>query len=78
MSIQRRRMVNEDYEPTRNEEWVIDVLEEGRANPLYLKNRTGLNDQQVNYACNQLIAAGWVEKIEKGLYELQEDPRDGE
>ena len=78
MSMQRPRMVNEEYEPTRNEEWVIDVLEEGRANPLYLKNRTGLNDQQVNYALNQLIAAGWVEKVEKGLYGLHEDPRNDE
>ena len=71
-------MVHEGYEPTRNEEWVIDVLEEGRANPLHLKKRTGLNDQQINYALNQLIAAGWVEKIEKGLYELEVDPRDDE
>lgn len=74
--MHRSQMVNEEYEPTRNEGWVIDVLEEGRANPLHLKNRTGLNDQQVNYALNQLIAAGWVDKVEKGLYGLHRDPRE--
>lgn len=75
MSMQRPPMANEDYEPTRNEEWVLEVLEEGRANPKHLKDRTGLNDQQVNYALHQLIAAGWVHKITTALYELEEDPR---
>lgn len=68
-------MVNESYEPTTNEEYVLEVLEEGRANPKYLKERTGLNDQQINYALNQLRAAGWVKRVTKGLYELVEDPR---
>jgi len=69
--------MNEDYDPSDNEEWVIEVLEEGRATPKYLKDRTGLNNQQVNYALNQLIAAGWVRKITTGLYELVDDPREG-
>lgn len=77
MSAIRLRMVNEEYEPTRNEEWILDVLEEGRANPKHLKNRTGLNDQQVNYSLHQLMAAGWVRKITTGLYELERDPRGG-
>lgn len=76
-------MVNEAYEPTANEELIIDVLAEGRdmdepwgrANPLYLRERTGLNKQQVNYALNQLVAAGWVDKLTEGLYELAADPR---
>ena len=76
MSVHRPQMVNEDYDPPKNQEWVIEVLEEGRANPKLLKDRTGLNDQQVNYALNQLIAAGWVEKVTTGLYELNLDPRD--
>ena len=71
-------MVNEDYKPAQNEEWIIDVLEEGRANPKLLKDRTGLNDQQVNYALNQLRAAGWVKKVTTGLYELTADPRHDE
>jgi len=77
-------MVNEDYNPTDNQESILDVLNEdrnknkpwGRANPLYLREQTRLNKQQVNYALNQLLAAGWIRKITDGLYELVADPRD--
>ena len=76
-------MVNEGYNPTDNEKYILDVLIEdrdkdkpwGRANPLHLREQTGLNKQQVNYALNQLTAAGWVKKITEGLYELVADPR---
>lgn len=67
--------MNEDYDPTPNEDDVITVLHEGRVTPKLLKERTDLNDQQINYALNQLIAAGWVEKVTTGLYELKDDPR---
>jgi len=78
-------MVNEGYNPTDNEKYILDVLIEdrdkdkpwGRANPLYLREQTGLNKQQVNYALNQLTAAGWVKKITDGLYEIVADPRNG-
>lgn len=68
--------MNEQYTPSDNEEAVLEILKEGRANPKWIKEKTDLNDQQVNYALNQLIAAGWVEKLTKGLYELRGDPRD--
>ena len=76
MSTARHRMVNENYEPSRNEEYVLDTLKEGRATPYYLKECTGLNGQEIDYALNKLIAAGWVEKVTKALYELNEDPRE--
>jgi hypothetical protein len=77
-------MVNEGYNPAENEEAILDVMKEGRGtgepwgrvNPLFLREQTGLNKQQVNYALNQLIAAGWVQKLTDGLYELVADPRD--
>jgi len=77
-------MVNEDYDPGENEEYVLAVLKEGRdqnepwgrVNPLYIREQTDLNKQQVNYALNQLMAAGWVKKITDGLYEFAADPRD--
>jgi DNA-binding IclR family transcriptional regulator len=76
-------MVNENYTPTDNQESILNVLNEdrdkdkpwGRANPLYLREQTGLNKQQVNYALNHLMAAGWIVKITDGLYELVADPR---
>ena len=79
----RPKMVNEAYSPGENEQAILAVLKEGRdanqpwgrANPLFLREETGLNKQQVNYALNQLIAAGWIKKPTEGLYELVEDPR---
>lgn len=78
------QMINEDYTPSDNEEQILDVITEGRSqddpwgrvNPLYLRERTGMNKQQVNYALNQLRAAGWVQKVTDGLYEFVADPRD--
>lgn len=71
------KMVNEDYSPSEKEERVLACLKEGRVTPKLLKEKIDLNDQQVNYALNQLIAAGWVRKVTTGLYELVEDPREG-
>lgn len=69
-------MVNEGYSPSEKEERVLACLKEGRVTPKLLKEEVDLNDQQVNYALNQLIAAGWVRKVTTGLYELVEDPRE--
>lgn len=76
-------MVNQNYDPADNEEAILQVLQEGRqqgdpwgrVNPLYLREQTDLNKQQINYALNQLQAAGWVKKLTKGLYEFVADPR---
>lgn len=69
-------MVNEGYSPSEKEERVLAYLKKGRVTPKLLKEEIDLNDQQVNYALNQLIAAGWVRKVTTGLYELVEDPRE--
>lgn len=69
-------MVNEQYTPSENEEDILDLLKDGRVTPHLIKEKTGLNDQQVNYALNQLMAAGWVQKVTTGLYELVVDPRE--
>lgn len=76
-------MVNEDYTPSENEKEILRILKEGRdsggpwgrANPLFLREETGLNKQQVNYSLNQLAAAGWITKLTEGLYEFVSDPR---
>lgn len=69
-------MVNEEYAPSDNEGQILELLKDGRVTPKLIKDETGLNDQQVNYALNQLIAAGWIRKVTTGLYELVEDPRE--
>lgn len=68
-------MVNEEYEPSEGEREVVNVLKEGRANPYYIREQTGIDKQNINTYLNKLIAAGWVRKITTGLYELVEDPR---
>lgn len=76
MSAVKQERMNEDYEPSENEDDILQLLKEGRATPKLIKDNTNLNDQQVNYAMNKLQAAGWVRKVTKGLYELVDDPRE--
>lgn len=68
--------MNREYEPTDQDEQVLSVLREGRANPLYIHEQTGLRKQRINDALQRLTSAGWVEKLTRGLYELVEDPRE--
>lgn len=68
--------VNENYEPTDNDEVVLDVLKEGRANPLYIREKSELPKQRVNESLQRLQSAGWVERVTRGLYELVDDPRE--
>jgi len=69
--------VNEEYAPSENDEKVLKVLKEGRANPLYIREESGVAKQRVNESLDRLRSAGWVRKVTRGLYELVEDPRDG-
>ncbi len=70
-------MVNQNYEPTEQEESVIELLkEEQRVNPLRVRDVTGFGKQRVNDLLGNLVAAGWVRKVNRGLYEFVEDPRD--
>lgn len=69
--------MNDDYEPTENQETVLAVLkDEIRVNPLRVRNVTGMNKQRVNDALDHLTTAGWVTKVNRGLYEFVGDPRD--
>lgn len=70
--------VNEDYRPDKHDEQVLEVLKDGRANPLHLREKTGLRKQRVNDSLERLQSAGWVRKVTRGLYELVEDPREDE
>lgn len=54
---------------------IIEVLREGRATPSYLSKRTDESRQLVSQRLRDLRLTGTVEKIDKGLYELVDDPR---
>jgi len=71
-------MANENYEPSDVEDAVIEVLREGRANPLLLRERTGYDKGTLNTALSNLTSAGWIRRVTRGLYEFVEDPRDSQ
>lgn len=69
--------MNENFEPTELQETVLEVFKaENRVNPLRIREVTGLQKQRVNDALRDLLAAGWVRKVNRGLYEFVGDPRD--
>jgi hypothetical protein len=64
---------------------VLDKIKEGRggqpwgrANPRWLIDQTDLDKGNVEFCLRSLRDAGWVERIARGLYELREDPREGD
>ncbi|MGQ5515399.1 MarR family transcriptional regulator [Halococcus saccharolyticus] len=70
-------MVNENFDPTGQQEEVLAVFkDEHRANPLRIRQATDMEKQRVNDALGSLVDAGWVKKVNRGLYEFVEDPRD--
>ena len=67
MSIHDPQM---DYEPDETERAVLDVIrDEGRVNPLRVRETTDIRKQYVNDALRQLQKAGVVRKVNRGLYE---------
>jgi len=74
--VQEDQCMNEEYDPADSDELVLEVLKEGRANPKWIREQTGLKKQRVNDALERLQNAGWVRKLTRGLYEIVDDPRD--
>lgn len=71
--------MNVDYVPTDDEEQILQVMKVepcGRVNPFLLREETELSKQRVSNGLRQLVAAGWVEKRTRALYDLVEDPRE--
>lgn len=67
-------MVNEDFDPSGQQRTVLNVLrDEGMANPNLIRDVTGLERQRVNDALKALVAAGWVDRRVRGLYEIVYD-----
>lgn len=67
-------MVNENFDPSKQEREVLNVLtEEYQVNPYRIREVTRLQKQRVNDALSSLEAAGWVEKPSRGLYRLVYD-----
>ena len=77
-------MVNERYDPTENDEIVLEAFKQGRdsgdpwgrANPRWLMDETDLEKGNVEFSLRSLRDAGWIERISRGLYEFVDDPRE--
>jgi DNA-binding MarR family transcriptional regulator len=77
-------MVNEDFEPDERQEATLGVLQQGRdegqpwgyANPKRLEEELDIRRQYINRALRGLVDAGWIEKVNRGLYRFVVDPRD--
>ena len=52
---------------------IIAHLRKGRCTPSYLSELTGESRQLVSQKLRDLVMAGYVEKVHKGLYELVDD-----
>lgn len=68
----------DDDDLTKTEQTVLDTLADGRATPAALADWGGVSISSVHNALRSLRAAERVEKVHDGLYELADDPRDGE
>ena len=69
-------VVNENFKPTDRQERILTVLkDEHRANPLRVRNVTDISKQRVNDELGSLVDAGWIRRVNRGLYEYVEDPR---
>lgn len=74
-------MVNEEHEPTDDEEQILTILKDGRdrnepwgyTTPLHLRTQ---NVASVDYHLGQLATAGWIKRDVQGFYRFVEDPRE--
>ena len=77
-------MVNEGFDPDERQEAILEILKDGRdegqpwgyANPKRLENRLEIRKQYINRSLSGLVDAGWVEKVNRGLYRFVTDPRE--
>lgn len=55
---------------------VLDMLQEGRCTAAYIAAEHDYTRQNVRNRLNRLVEHGYVARVHKGLYELENNPRD--
>jgi hypothetical protein len=69
-------MPNANYQPDAVGDAVMRVLrDEQRATPGLIRAETDFGRREINNALTDLVAAGWVSKRHRGLYDYEADPR---
>ena len=69
--------VNEDFEPSDRQDEILDLLCEGRVTPKLVTDRIDTRREYATRDLQDLVKAGWVHQVTRGLYELVEYPRNG-
>lgn len=70
-------MLNDDYEPRDGEEEILEVLREtGRNRPKNIYDAVEADRGTAQHQLDRLLAAGWIERPEPGIYEFVADPRE--
>lgn len=65
-----------DIDLNRTDRIVLDYLNEGRITPNYVSSNEDLTTGNITNRLGRLVEHGYVEKLNRGLYELIEDPRE--
>jgi hypothetical protein len=81
---QQDNMVNPDYNPTHEEERILELMQEGRESgdpwghttPAHIRNELDIDQGNESFYLRQLTNAGWIRRIDRGFYEFVEDPRE--
>jgi predicted transcriptional regulator len=60
------------------DEAILDELVEGRVTPQYIANQLDISRPYASEKLKRFVEHGHVEKLASGLYELEDDPRNGE
>jgi predicted transcriptional regulator of viral defense system len=71
-------MVNRDYQPNQHEHDVMDFItaeECPRVTNGYVRKQLDKPPERVDPALNNLRKAGWLRRLDRGFYELVDDPR---
>lgn len=84
--IAEAEMVNESYQPSEDEERILDLLKEGRnegapwgyTTPAHVRQELGITEGNESFHLGNLSSAGWIEKVSRGFYRFVEDPREEE
>lgn len=84
MSVMADSVVNENYSPDDMEEKMLRVLTDerfednpwGYTTPSVAAEIVGTRRQYTSRALQNLVKAGWVEQVGRGVYRFVEDPRE--
>lgn len=76
LAMRRSEIDEEDFTDT--ELGILDMLADGRCTPAYIAEELGTSQEYIRDRLSDLTRLGLVEKVHRGLYELNEGEEDAE